>query len=86
MLRRDVSASRNKSEYEDILDAEEDGNEAKESGDERGEVEGFSCGNSTAMVPPKEGRLVSPHMVDGCRCKVDDREVNTIQGVSDVMI
>lgn len=61
MLRWVVSASRNKSEYEDILDVEDD-DEAEESGDERG-VEGLSCGNSTAMVPPKEGRLVSPHMV-----------------------
>ena len=68
VLRLDASGSRKKSEYEDRVDVDED-EDVMELGDEdRDDSEGlgemrFSRGKSTAMVPPKVGRLVSPHMI-----------------------
>lgn len=53
-----VSGSRKKSEYADIVDAVDE-EEAIESGDEESDpgrddlgYEAFSCGKSTAIVPP----------------------------------
>lgn len=68
VLRLSTSGSRKKSEYEDMEDVEAD--EVTESGEEESEVSElfdenlFSRGKSTAMVPPKVGRLLLPHMVD----------------------
>lgn len=66
-----VSASRKRREYEDKVETEDaDADDAKLSGDderdasdEEVECKRFSLGKSTAIVPPKVGRLVSPHML-----------------------
>lgn len=74
VLRLSASESRKKSEYEDMEDVEAD--ETTESGEEEREVSElceknlFSRGKSTAMVPPKVGRLLLPHMV----VMMDDRK------------
>jgi hypothetical protein len=64
------SVSRKKSEYEDIEAVDDvDENDEIDSGDDDRDIsEGlglvlFSRGKRTAMVPPKVGRLLSPHIV-----------------------
>lgn len=77
MLRSFVSASRKKREYDERVEVD-DAEETIESGDEDNEL-GFdgrrvSRGKSTAIVPPKVGRLLSPHMLMLERCKCNVRE------------
>lgn len=61
-----ASGSRKKREYDDIEPVEE--KEDTDCGDEDIDASEaldleVSCGKRTAMVPPKVGRLVSPHIV-----------------------
>lgn len=64
--------SRKKREYEDIEAVDDaDENDEIDSGDddrdvsEELELVRFSCGKRTAIVPPRVGRLLSPHIVIG---------------------
>jgi hypothetical protein len=65
-----VSASRKKSEYDDIEAVEDVENEEIDSGDEDNDVSEalelgrVSWGKRMAMVPPNVGRLLSPHIVN----------------------